>query len=73
MLEHPDITRMESRGTLKRAEKPVIEVCKKCDNPLYENTEAVQFGGDTFCDTGCLTDAFADDPERYGAETLTLN
>lgn len=73
-MEHPDITRMNRRGYLGTAhEESHLYDCKNCDAELHRGNTIIEYYGEPFCNTDCLTESFADDPFQYGIEQTEQN
>jgi hypothetical protein len=71
-IEHPAIERMSRFGYLGTiSQDDDVETCKSCDATLSRGDTVVEFQDLLFCNKECLTEAFADNPERFGATTIT--
>lgn len=73
-MEHPAIEQMNRHGYLgTNSEDDDLEACGSCTTTLSRGDAVVEFQDVLFCDTECLTEAFSENPERFGARTMRKN
>jgi len=70
-VNHPDIDKMNRDGYLGKSED-CVAFCASCKEALARGATAVELKGKTFCDDECLVEAFANDPDAFGAERVEL-
>jgi len=69
-IEHPVIEQMNRHGYLGAiSQGDEVEACESCTATLSRGDTVVEFQDLLFCNTECLTEAFTEHPERFGART----
>lgn len=73
-IEHPDITKMNRDGFLGTADEDnIIGKCYYCGEDIRRGQKIVEFYDEMFCDTECVTEAFSEDPFKFGAEKTSVD
>lgn len=70
-IEHPMVEQMTMNGYPGAISQDCeAETCESCAAHLSRGDTVVEFQDFLFCDNDCLTEAFTENPEMFGARTI---
>lgn len=71
-IEHPAVERMTITGypDVIIGQDHDAEACEACAALISRGDTVIEFQDFLFCDTECLTEAFTEHPEMFGARTI---
>lgn len=73
-IEHPDITKMNQDGYLESHEEHEVSAyCTNCGMAFKRGRKVVEFDGEPYCNKDCVCEAFTDNPEKFGMQTITID